>query len=235
MNLLASGSSWESLLILIVFVVLSALSNWMKKKSGQTEEGVGDQPHPTTPPPSRTTRTIPVPPASAHPRKTTDWQEELRRLLEGELPAPPTPPVVVQPPPPAAGPPPIHRPQPGTATGRVAVESSRFAGSLASFARSTAAYQRASQVDESVAEHLDQRASLAESASAYQHASQLDQTVAGHLRDVSSRPAQAAAIVRHRIDSAEITQTKAMFRHPAAARQAIIASIILSPPKGLEN
>ncbi|MHB8520369.1 MAG: hypothetical protein ACYDH9_06390 [Limisphaerales bacterium] len=235
MNLLAAGSSWESLLILIVFVVLSALSNWMKKKSGQPEEGAGDEPHPTPSPPAHRTRTIPVPPAPARPQKPIDWQEALRRLLEGELPAPPPPPVVVQRPPPGAGPPPILGPQLGAATRRDAVESSESAGALASFTRSTAAYQKASQLDEDVAERLEQRASLADSMSAYQQASELDQTVAGHIRDVTSRPVQLTATVQRRIDSQEITQTKAMFRHPAAARQAIIASIILSPPKGLET
>jgi hypothetical protein len=90
-------------------------------------------------------------------------------------------------------------------------------------------------MDAAVADRLEQSGSLAESTSAYQQASRLDQQVAVHMHDVTSRPVLSTAAVRRALGSTEINQTRAWFRQPATARQAIIAAVILGPPPGLDG
>jgi hypothetical protein len=75
---------------------------------------------------------------------------------------------------------------------------------------------------------------LEESSRAYLRASQLDKTVAQHINRVPSEPVKLTTVVHKQI-SPEVAQVVSLFKNPRAARQAVIASIILGPPKGMEE
>jgi hypothetical protein len=91
-------------LIFVVILIISALFNWLKKKSQEAEEwGEFEAPPPPPRQPSRTPHA--PPPLTREERKPYDWQEELRRMLEGQEPKPPPapakpPPLIIQQPPP---------------------------------------------------------------------------------------------------------------------------------------
>ena len=80
-------------------------------------------------------------------------------------------------------------------------------------------------------------AHLTQSATALERASTLHERVAAHFHLVDERtdlhrPAIPVAHIRKR--SAEAEAAVALLRKPASARQAIIVSLILGPPKALE-
>src|SRR5580692_2319708 len=88
----------DSFITALVLLVVSALATWMKKKAGAPPDP--DDASPGQPPVNR-------PRPTARP---TSWEEELRRLLEGQSPTPPPRPM--QPPPMRPASPPMARQQP---------------------------------------------------------------------------------------------------------------------------
>ncbi|MBI2924316.1 MAG: hypothetical protein HYY24_01275 [Verrucomicrobia bacterium] len=232
--ILAAGD-WTSIIALIVFVLFSALANWMKKRGSLTDtlETLGEEEeHPSQRPPPRAAPRPAPPPLAANPPsappptpKALGWEEELRRLLQGEsAPAPPPPPVIQVPPAPARPipttppPKPVHAPRP-------------FVTPKPSPVLMPAAASEEEGPRHSIAE-------LRESTAAYQRASHIDQLAGHHLRHADQRteqPAPAPPTAHRSAPAAEITQTVALLRHPRTARQAIVASMVIGPPKGLEN
>jgi hypothetical protein len=92
-------------------------------------------------------------------------------------------------------------------------------------------------LDEAAEAPSVERSRLEQSATAFQRARQLHETVGERLRHVdemTERHLRTAPTVRHRDLSPEVAQVLRQFRSPRAARQAILASIILGPPKSLE-
>ncbi|MGI8964690.1 MAG: hypothetical protein ACR2H1_01230, partial [Limisphaerales bacterium] len=83
--------------------------------------------------------------------------------------------------------------------------------------------------------HRKNLASLTQSAMAHQKASRLDKNAAGHLTDVTRHTVGLTSPQNFKRRSPEINQTRALFHQPRAARQAMIASVILATPKGLES
>ncbi len=80
-------------------------------------------------------------------------------------------------------------------------------------------------------------AHLTQSATVYERASMLHERVAAHLHQVDERTElhrPAVPIVHTKKRSAEAHAAVTLLRNPAHARQAIIASLILGPPKSLE-
>jgi hypothetical protein len=75
---------------------------------------------------------------------------------------------------------------------------------------------------------------MTESKSAYERASQLDKNVAEHIGRVQGQHVLATAVVR-REASPELAQAVSMFKSPRSARQAVIASLILGKPRSLEE
>ena len=166
--------------------------------------------------------------------RPTNWEAELRRLLEGQAPdrptadeasadapapaahgkaatggkLPPTPPAVIRPVlvspdiRPVISPP---RPTPSPTAVGASIEVS--AGRMAPLTQSREAYERASQLDKSVAAHIDR---------------------------VPGQRVLATNVIR-RAASPEIVQVVSMFKSARAARQAVLASIILGPPRSLEE
>jgi hypothetical protein len=218
----------ENLLIPLVIIIITAISGWLQKK-GQAEEpgSLGEEwktIKPRTSEPPRQTTPPQIDPGKPSPRPTAaiDWEKELRRLLQGDAPAappplplPPQPPVVARETSPRTVPPPISAPRKSAPSPRsiVPVEPEEEEGPQFT------------------------PAAMAESSKAYKRAQQLHENVAGRLRKIdeqteSHKPDVPGHFRKH---SPEITSAMSLLRRPRMARQAIILSIILGPPKALEG
>src|SRR5688572_4277994 len=104
----------EQLIILAVIAGASLLHGWWKKRQEAESE---PQPGPV-PPPLRRPGAPPTGRSEPAPSPAASWEEELRRLLQGnQQPRRPQPPVITQVPPPlppvaAVRPAPVRRPPP---------------------------------------------------------------------------------------------------------------------------
>ncbi|HOX00978.1 MAG TPA: hypothetical protein P5555_01030 [Candidatus Paceibacterota bacterium] len=117
----------EAILTILAIIVLSALSNLMRRRTpdeAPAPPAGSEEPWPAAPPPP-TARPADQPASPSAPSRGFDWEKELRRLLEvgpaeekpPPLPPPPAaPPPVIQPPPAALEPrAPRLRPRPAPA------------------------------------------------------------------------------------------------------------------------
>lgn len=210
MKILAASDPIGTLIFVVIVIVFSAISSYLKKKRGATGgEQDPEAPFPTPPPLSRRREGRTAPESQT---RAASWEEEIKRLLEGQAPVePPAPPpiVVVEPTrPPPVTPPPI-------VTRRVPVEETESHElhervHMAGMREAEAAHARVAQLHELVEQRLH---------SAGQHA---------HV------PLPPAAIIGRRERSGEVTAALALLRRPQSARQAIILHAVLGPPKGLE-
>jgi hypothetical protein len=79
---------------------------------------------------------------------------------------------------------------------------------------------------------------LTDAALAYRKAQQLHEVTAGRLQQIADQARQhkpEKAPSRRAGRSPEIASAISLVRSPASVRQAFVASIVFSPPKGLEN
>ena len=198
--------------ILLLIVLGSAINEWLKKKKqmGRKDSSPPEMPRP----------------ASPRPTATSNWEEQLRRLLDGEMPAAKPPPVA---------PPPIRQviaqePKPSPPQGPVVA-----AAPVARTAPLGLSGPGTVEAAKPVEVHLQ---ALKESAAAYQRASHLHEGVAEHLKRVEEmtehHPGKVPTARRPGF-SAETAQTIALIRNPRTARKAIIASLIFGLPKTLEG
>lgn len=192
----------ETFIIFLLFVAGSAIFNWWQKR-GQTEDW-SQLDKPGAPP--------------RQPRKT-DWEEDLRRMLEMESPAAPPPsrpPPMVQEAPTRRAPAiPVYqppKPPPIPILTHVPVEAAEGEGTI-------------------VHSH---RAPLVQSSAGYERASHIEESVAAHIKDVTTHHVAMTYVRRHFARSAEVEAVLTQFRSPHSARQAVMAAMILAPPKGLE-
>jgi len=181
-------------LIVLGIMIVWGILDWLKKRVRAQDPGK-----------TSTTTETRQPPAP-RPARKTDWEEELRRVLAGEQSSPPSPPPVIvyeepRPRPPIAAPPP-----PRAVTMRAAPKAAPTVP-VPGFAQSIEAYQRASQLDVKMAEHL----------------SQIAEQVRTH-----------AVEQKEKASAAEIVQGISFVRDPLSIRSALVASVILGPPRGLE-
>jgi hypothetical protein len=149
------------------------------------------------------------------PPVAKSWEAELRRLLENR---PPPPPVVrhAPPPTPVSAPPPIA-PSPWAERESHAPVSPP---ARARHPESAAAFTAEGEMCEPDAQ--------------FAGATHLQERVAHHLADVT-RHRVSSTQVQHRGASREAAHARELVRTPRGARAAIIASIILGPPKALEQ
>jgi hypothetical protein len=211
----------EGFLFFLVLIGISAISNWIQR---QQERQKGGRAPDATKPPRRSL-----------PDEETDWEAELRRLLEGGPPEEPEPPPPPPPPPvrPATPPPLPASPQ--------RAEVKRF--SPPSAPGQPEVVEQAARLDEAVsASERELRADLATlevSKEAYERASHLDQSVAKRLREVRELTRQARATLRRvtpkTCQAGVLPRVRAALRHPASAREAVVLAEILGPPKGLQD
>lgn len=224
-------ASLESILVFAAIVLISALSNWIKQRQERKQADAHEpMPQPGPRPVARPLfedEDIEGPPPTRPTPRPLDWQEELRRLLEGAGPRP-TPPPLPPPPPPPRPPPP--RPAMKTSTSRpmpvfdeegpavirpIVVTATEAAGSV------TAAAGR-----------------LKESAAAYQRGTQLSEAAEARLQTVLHQVASARpTVVRFGAarSSESANRLREQLRNPVTARQAVLASVVLGPPRGLDR
>lgn len=195
----------EGLFTIIMLMLLFAASNWLKRRAEPEEpERWPDEAEPGDQPPSHRRTTAPREPAARPVRSS--WEEELRRLLEGEPPRrlepkpppapPPIPPAVITPSRPISTPPSPPRVTGVTPQGRV-----QTIGQTALLLGRTRELQR--------------RAT--------------DELRRAHAQ-IGGRPL-VSPLERSQDRSEEIRRAHAWFQSPQAARQAVIASVILGPPR----
>ena len=214
----------EKLIFLAIAFVIYLLHEWWKARNNRLEEG--EPPSWPGQPPRPPTGT-PAPPA-----RTASWEEELRRLLEGEssrAPQPPPPPSPAAPPPlraerPATPPTPIQRPlasRPAMPPARARPATAPFPG-----AGEDPDMQRGLPV---------QLPGLDQSAQAYQRASRLEDRVAEQLRRVHDQVTSHKKMEVRKETSPEVRQALGMLRVRSSQRAAIIAAVVLGPPRALES
>lgn len=200
----------EKLIFIVAIVVISMIHSWWQKRKG---EGEPESPPWPTPNPRRT----PVPPRqNPQPRPSqppaASWEEELRRLLQGEEPSrPEVPPVVVQ-----SAPPPLPKPP---------VMQSAPPPRVVSASRSEV------DVDAGASRHMS---AIQESAQAFLHGSMPSAEVARHMEQAHPNVAEHRTLNLRKSVSPEIRQAVSLVRDRQSQRAAIIAGIILGPPKAME-
>lgn len=209
-TLAAIDFSW----IFIAFAAISVISKLLKKQGEEPEQdpwAVGED-TPAHPPAERRRTTSPA------PQKISNWEEELKRVLEGQIPTtssppPPLPPPIVivekRPPPP----PPVEvkaAPRPSRVRVDKSTNEDEAGGRLAKLSEAATTQARASHLQMEMARRFQQ----------------VDQ--------LSARGRQAAPLAHGTAPSAEVAAIRQMFRNPATVRQAVVASLILGPPRALE-
>jgi hypothetical protein len=150
---------------------------------------------------------------AAPPQRAPSWEEELKRLLEGKTaeppPSPPVPPPILVQRPRPAPPPPVSIPE--------------------EFSEST--YSREHSPVEVTFKPLP---TLTESVHTIQEATSLEQKVQQHLREATEKPVQMTK-VEHKASTREAVEVRAMVRNPKSLRSALVASVILGPPRALAD
>jgi hypothetical protein len=228
-------------LIFLLFMAGSAFLNWLKKRQErkQYEREAAERARRGEPEPqwedsvaveSDDDYAAPVvvqpQPKQAQPAARS-WEEELKRLLEGDFAnpppqqkaePPPLPPVVVMPAP---------APQPAR---REPVRP-----------KLPPVFSRGGQTEDAPShethEGYGHLATLGQSAKAYDRASHLSDLVAAKLAAMDSKtaflPPETKAVHR-RVRSDDMVSVLKLLRTPSSARQVILAQTILGTPKGLE-
>ena len=229
---LTTSSPGESLLggldtfwILLLIVLGSAINEWLKKKKQTGKKDSSPTESDSQQPRDPATQQMPRP-ASPRPKATSDWEEQLRRLLDGEMPVAKPPPVA----PPLIQPVIVQEPKLAPPQRRVVA-----AAPVARTAPLALSGPGTAEAAKTVEVHLQ---ALKESAAAYQRASHLHEGVAEHLKRVEEMTGHHPGKVptAHRPGfSAESAQTIALIRNPHTVRKAMIASLIFGPPKTLEG
>lgn len=223
----------DNIWVMLAIVVISALSSWFQKrnqKDGQAEPWGGEDDETY-----RQQRTGSSTPPAPNPSQPLNWEEELKRLLEGK---PPLDGTAGTPPPP---PPPIVRraPAPPPLPETVSRESEGIDEEGIASRESSSPWQDTSL--DSQPAPTKPLAHLEHNTQAYQRASQLHETVAAHLRRVDEqtekhgKPLAAPRLLRRDTGSADARAVVALLRRPSTARQALLASFVLAPPKALES
>lgn len=249
---------FEQIIALLLFGLAAAFHAWLKNRKSEPD----DSDWVDIPPSSG--RPTPPPMPSQRPKPASDWETELRRLLEGQEPVarpkPPPPPMPV--PPVASRPTPARGTATPSATTRPAAspwiihqyetdEEGPETTPLAKFKESSDAYERAARLHDRVSERLS------EASAEHQHyykgacsrcggriefpAAQAGSTVncphcgrETKLAVVEADMHLAARRPASHKRSAEAEAVVGLLRHPQTARQAVIASVILGQPKGFD-
>jgi hypothetical protein len=155
------------------------------------------------------------PPPQQPPPVARRWEEELRELL-GDRPAPP--PIVRQQPPPPM--PRTVRPEPAHEFLSESEEPHIEVSERTKNPRIEPTFQSFG--------------GMAESGSRYSDASHLQERVTQHLAGVTRHRVGTTSVLR-RETSADARELASMLRHPQTIRRAMLASIILGPPRALES
>ena len=201
---------------MLVIIAITGISGWLQKKAqadqeksagGNRRASNANQPQPSAQPARR--------PGQQPAQKTmesespADLETQLRRWFQKEFTDESGPPVIL----------------PETAQAHPVVPT-------------TEVYPKAPRVRESVPEHaLKLESHLRESTSVAESANDIRETAVRH-RD-TARPVPDQRLMKQLSQgqrrSDEVASAISMMRSPGTVRQAMIASFILAPPKGLED
>jgi hypothetical protein len=203
----------SGLIGLVVFIAIAIISSLLKRKEGGDFE---------LPPELKSRRDKPP---RQEPAPARNWEEQLRQLLE-ERPAPP--PIVEELPPPA----PAWQGQPqqviaSRAPGKPAIRAIRPPDPEPHI--EVALRPPSPQIEPS----FQQLPGLTDSDARYTAASHLQERVVQHLAEVTRHRVGTTSVTRHEI-SPEVRDAIGLVRDHKAIRAAMLASIILGPPRALE-
>jgi len=208
MNPLFAASGLESLITLLVFIGIAVVSTWLKKKQKPEDEKESWSDEQRRAGPTATRPQVP------RPAKPSGWEEELRRLLEGDEPTAQPPPVIV-----------YETPRPAPRTGPPAPPPvPRLAPVIVQ--------DEGDEMEKGLPVRMP---SLTQSERAYQRASRLDISTAEHLRQISERIATHAAKEAATHPAPAPHPAVSLIRNRVSLQSAIVASILLGPPKALES
>lgn len=212
--------------VILAIVIISAISSWLQsrnKKAEQAEPWGGED--------DENYKPYQQPAGTTAPNQPLNWEEELKRLLEGKPPldgtagTPPPPPPIVR----RVDPPPL--PEPVARESELTPEES-YPARESSSPWSDTAY-------DSLPEPTKPLATFEQSAQAHQRIAHFHETVAAHMHRVGAQVEKHGQPFRvphpdQRTVNADARAVVALLRRPATARQAVLATFVLSPPKALE-
>ena len=243
-------ASIESFFIFLLIAGASALFNWYKKRNEKPDNWTSSETPVERPEPLPQRR--PTPPVAQPQKKATDWEEELRRMLEGTtLPTPPQrtpPPVVLQERRPVPAPPPRSAPLPPARPSEPTMAlpksfAQKFYKAHCNYCDGHIEFP-SDAMDEMVScphchrqtvlrpfentpvevlAHKKAMAGFAVSQQKYEEASQLSQRVSAHMHEVGYKPVEMTAIQSTKTLWPEVAETKALFKNAKTVRQAVIA------------
>jgi hypothetical protein len=199
----------EQLIIFLLFVVGSIISSVIQHKKKKAEEQQQRELEELTRSThgARTQTAPPPKPVERWPKSAADWQEQLRRMLEGES----QPPPVIKP---ILIPPEQRAPKPAPPR----VQPSRTPKQL-----------ELSEGD------LVFKSPLKSSTENYQRAANLYSNVQDRMRAIDLQTSTAKSGAARRRPPAQSEFAQRLKRNPRAIREAFIASVIFAAPKGLET
>ena len=244
-----ADTGWGTVITIVVFAVLSAISNAIQRKREKQADEWPDASIPGAPAPT-----------AAPQKPLSGWEEELRRLLKDPS-APPEPPVPREMPPaiplPQQNPAPVSIP-PAKATRpvRPALRTRRMAPmdppgeegegnlNLPTLAGSTQGVDTASRLPQAMEERFKNLTvalgRMTQAKEAVASASQIGNRARQHvLAGASSSQLPAMGSIRSLAPSAreslsrDAREATALLRERSGTRQALIASLILGPPKAM--
>lgn len=225
----------EGFLIFLVIAGISAAAEWLKKKRQREQDSSPSETEWSPPPPRPTERSSSATGDDGKP--LSQWEEEIRRMLNGLDPQAPAPPPLPPPPPPIVrqAPPPVYQTRPVVVAVEEGESEEPVPTYLSSIERADSAYRRAGVLGQGVDGRMATAAALGNAADAWNRAGSIDERVRARLSEASNFLQHAPAGKVNKSRSAEAEQLVAAFRNPATVRQAFVASFVLGPPKALEN
>jgi hypothetical protein len=221
-GLLAAGAGF--VVLILVVIVISAVSDWIKKKSQQESTDHFD-------PTGFSQPKKPAGQSRTEQRPLSAWEEEIRRLLHAEHSPPPVPPPVKRSVPPPV---PVYRADPmaNETEGRADKPVPTY---LSSMERPDSAFARGAHVDERVRARLVDAGDHSDADAAFARVDRIDDRVAARMAAAGAIHPARSVTQSKPPSNAELRSLVKALRTPAYARGAMVASIILGPPKALER
>lgn len=226
-------ADWIEVLAAVIIFLITGIAQWVQQ-SRRRRRGLPPKGLEEAFPEAAETNRPPVIVTRDRKRPTPDdWEEELRRMLQGEPYAPPPKPPPLPPAPPR---PAVLLEQPGLQE-RSLESGPSLESDLAPMRESTGAYRRGATVEELVSKRLAGAGRFESAGAALRRAGRLHDSVGQRLRHSVSlmhahhRPAER---VRRPMRAGSVTSVLHLLRSPESTRQLILASVILGRPKGFE-
>jgi hypothetical protein len=214
--MILAAAEWFEILAALIFLLVTAAAQFIQKRVRNQREvptPEDDDSDTSAHPPGR----HPPPLVEAdEPMARDHWEQQLRRLIQGETTSTAPPVIAPSPPPPPQTP---HLPRPAQTHRGRPVEERPVRAERAPSTIEQAHRAAASKLAAAAADPYRRIASFRERTPRVT----LARAAPARISEPSSRS-----------DTRRASAVIGMFRHPRSARQAIIAATVLHPPKGLE-